>query len=99
LYIQRLRLHPLSFRFSFGGNTLVDGTAVVGKKNSGHGGVNGPLSDESSERQQQHRRRRRRKGIGDEESILSKWKASSSFMSGIFTLVDVDTDLRLGECK
>ena len=81
LYIQRLHLHPLSFRFSFGGTTLME---------VGH-------IKKSSESQSEHRRRR--KGIGDEESILSKWKTSSSFMSGIFTLVDVDTDLLLGECK
>ena len=42
------------------------------------------------------RRRRRRRGVGEEESVLSKWRASSSFVTGIFTLVDVDTDLRLG---
>ena len=103
LYIQSLHLHPLSFRFLFGGAAIEDGTAAVstpvgggGGGGAGGGGGGSGLRSESSELQQRQRRRRRKKGIGEEESnVLSKWKQSSSFMSSMFTMVDIDTDLRV----
>ena len=97
LYIQKLHLHPLNIRFSFGGineNNSINNESSSSISTSAASSSN--ASSNASSNMSFSATRTTRRGIGDRESLLSRWKESSSFMTGIFTLVDVDTDLKLG---